>query len=72
MATVTQRFVDFSAHPQTMQQDRQLTRRSNDRSFLPVLSTTLGHLRRRSRQLQMLSLSLSESLVKIDGKWPVK
>src|SRR6266481_1974145 len=41
---VAQRFVHFSAHPQPMQQDRQLSRRSNDRSFLPVLSATLGQL----------------------------
>ena len=38
---VVQRFVRFSAYPQMMQQDRQLSCRSNDRSFLPVPPTAL-------------------------------
>src|SRR5579864_7978032 len=39
-----QRFVHFSAHPQTMQQYRQLSRRGDDGSFLAALSTALGQL----------------------------
>jgi hypothetical protein len=35
---VPQWFVSFSAHPQPMQQHRQLARHRNHRSFLPILS----------------------------------
>ena len=39
---VMQRFVHLSAHPQVMQEYRQLSCRSNDGSLLPALATTLG------------------------------
>ncbi len=50
-ATVVQRFVHFSAHPQVMQQHRQLSRRRNDRSFLPVPSTALGQFQSPAPQI---------------------
>jgi DNA polymerase-4 len=40
-AAVVQRFIHFSAHPQVMQQHRQLSRSRHDRSFLPVLPAAL-------------------------------
>src|SRR6202795_461593 len=43
-AAVVQRFVHFSAHPQVMQQHRQLSRGRHDGSLLPASSTTLGQL----------------------------
>jgi hypothetical protein len=39
---VMQRFVHFSAHPQMMQQHRQLSSGRDDRSFLSIPSTPLG------------------------------
>ena len=41
-AALAQRFVCLSAHPQAMQQDRELSRGRNHGSFLPILSTTLS------------------------------
>jgi hypothetical protein len=41
-AAVVQRVVDFAAHPQVMQQHRQLSRSRHDGSFLSVSSPTLG------------------------------
>jgi hypothetical protein len=48
---VVQGFVDFSAHPQVMQQYCQLSGRGNDRSFLAVSSTTLGQLQAPASQI---------------------
>ena len=39
---VVQRFVDFSAHPQVMQQYRQLSGGRHDGSLLPVPPSTFG------------------------------
>jgi hypothetical protein len=52
-----QRFVDFSAHPQMMQQHRQLSRRRNDGSLLAALSPALG-------QFQS-----SASEITVDAEW---
>src|SRR5438270_2207971 len=41
-AAVVQWFVRFSAHPQVMQQHRQLSCRSHDRSLLPALPAAFG------------------------------
>ena len=43
-AAVVQRFVHFSAHPQVMQQHRQLSRGRHDGSLLAVSSATFGQL----------------------------
>ncbi len=43
-AAVVQRFIHVSAHPQVMQQHRQLSRSRNDRSFLSVPPTSLRQL----------------------------
>jgi uncharacterized protein (DUF952 family) len=43
-AIVAQWFIHFSAHPQLVQQDRQLARHGNDRSLLGILSSALGQL----------------------------
>ena len=43
-AAVVQRFVHFSAHPQVMQQHRQLSRGRHDGSLLSVSPATLGQL----------------------------
>jgi len=40
-SAVAQRFVSLSAHPQAMQQDGELSRGRDHRSFLPILSATL-------------------------------
>jgi hypothetical protein len=39
---IVQGLVHFSAHPQMMQQHRQLSRRGHDGSLLSVSSTALG------------------------------
>src|SRR6266478_3970779 len=41
---VAQRFVHFSAHPQAVQQHRQLPRHRHDRSLLGILAAALGQL----------------------------
>jgi hypothetical protein len=48
---VMQRFVDFSAHPQTMQQDRQLACGGDDGPFLPALPAALGQLQTPAAQV---------------------
>jgi hypothetical protein len=42
LLVIVQWLVHFSAHPQVMQQHRQLSGRGNDGSFLPASSATLG------------------------------
>jgi hypothetical protein len=46
-----QRFVRFSAHPQVMQQYRQLSCRGDDRPFLAALSAALGQLQSPAPQI---------------------
>ena len=41
-AAIVQRFVRFSAHPQVMQQHRQLSCGGDDRSLLPALPAAFG------------------------------
>jgi hypothetical protein len=50
-AAVAQRFVHFSAHPQMMQQHRQLSRRRHDGSLLAVPSATLSQLQAATSQI---------------------
>ena len=53
--TVAQRFVHFSAHPQAMQQHRELSRGRNHGSFLPILPATLGQLQTPAPQIAVRS-----------------
>ena len=51
-AAVVQRFVRFSAHPQVMQQHRQLSGGRDDGSLLPALAAALGQLQPQRRRSQ--------------------
>src|SRR5712671_2827774 len=55
LVAIAQGFVDFSAHPQTMQQDRQLSRRSNHGSLLSVLPAALGQFQPPPSQIAVRS-----------------
>ena len=50
-ASVVQRFVHFSAHPQVMQQHCQLSRRGDDGSLLSALSAPFGQLQTPASQV---------------------
>src|SRR5271166_586008 len=52
---MAQRFVDFSADPQSMQQHCQLASRGNDGPFLSRLAATLGQLQPPSSQIAISS-----------------
>ena len=51
LLAVVQRFVDFSAYPQVMQQNCEFARGRNDGSLLSVLSTALGQLQAPAPQI---------------------
>src|ERR1035438_5265161 len=55
LVAVAQRFVHFSTHPQPMQQHRQLPRRRNHGSLLPILSAALGQLQTPAPQVAVRS-----------------
>src|SRR6266849_670642 len=44
LVTVPERVIDFAAHPQLVQQHRQLTRHRRNRSLLGVLAPSFGQL----------------------------
>ena len=52
---MAQRFVSLSTHPQTMQQDRQLSRGRDHGSFLAILSATLRQLQAPAPQIAVRS-----------------
>jgi hypothetical protein len=69
LLAVAQRFVHFSAYPQTMQQDRQLSCRGDDGSFLPVLPAPLGQLQTPAARKVYSGLGadiVMESITRID------
>src|SRR5258708_38511550 len=52
---VPQWFIYFSAHPQLMEQNSQLSSHGNDGSFLGILSSALGKPQSPSPQITVLS-----------------